>query len=167
MLRWLSVLGALALASAVASAQPGPAPRVSRARIEKGNLIVPVEIPVSREEIQDLEVEVMGVKQIRKVRVVIMEMKLVERARPVAGLKVYDLGGKEIDLETATRRLARTTPVLVSPDGRPIDPAYRRALNPGVLVLVLPPDRGGPVVPGGKLPPLDKGQPFKSPPNKE
>src|SRR5262245_4613710 len=106
MLRWLTVLGALAVVGvAAADERPfGPAPRVARVRIEKDSLILPTETKVDRETFRDVEVIVDGRKETRKVKVLISEMVLMEQARPVAGLKVYDLAGKEVDLATARRR---------------------------------------------------------------
>ncbi len=72
----------------------------------------------------------------------------VREERPVpfdAGdVRAFDTAGKQVDVKKLARLLAKETPVLVSADGRPVDPFYLRVVKDGTLVLVLPPGRHPP-----------------------
>ena len=48
-------------------------------------------------------------------------------------VKAFGTDGKEIDAKKLARLLAKETPVLVSADGKPIDPFYLRVVKEGTL----------------------------------
>lgn len=53
-------------------------------------------------------------------------------------VRAFDHEGKSVDAQTLEGRLEKFTPVLVSHNARPVDPAYFTMLKKGALVLVLP-----------------------------
>jgi hypothetical protein len=67
----------------------------------------------------------------------------------VDGLKVYNTAGKEVPRADALKALAGGGVVLVSEDGKPVNPAFLAKYREGTLVLVAPdlvlePDSYGP-----------------------
>jgi RNA polymerase sigma factor (sigma-70 family) len=52
---------------------------------------------------------------------------------------VYDLDGKRVEPRVLTAALTRETPVLVSTDGRKVDPYHLQLIKKGTLILVPPP----------------------------
>jgi hypothetical protein len=73
-------------------------------------------------------------------------------------VKVFDIGGKPIPKDVE-KLLAKKTLVLVSTDGRKVDPFYLRIIKEGTLVLVLSkplwdnPDGPSYYIPPGAIPP--------------
>lgn len=54
-------------------------------------------------------------------------------------VKIFSAAGKRIAPNSLADRLAKETPVLVTFDGRMVDPFYLQVINEGTLILVLPP----------------------------
>jgi hypothetical protein len=53
-------------------------------------------------------------------------------------VRVYNTQGMQVDPRDLPRLLEKMVPVLVSSDGRGVDPLYLRHAKPGTLVLILP-----------------------------
>lgn len=135
----LATLGAGASAEEAVKPPSGPQPHALLARMkEDGSLTlreavaVPVTRMVRKTVVQD------GVA--RAVVVQMTEFVTTFRLRTVAGKDVqgYDTSGKKVDADTVRRRLNKDTPVLISVDGKPVDPFYLKLIRPGTLVLVIP-----------------------------
>lgn len=56
----------------------------------------------------------------------------------VKELKVYNTAGKEVPKDDALKALAKGGVVVISGDGKPVDPGYLAAFREGTLVLVAP-----------------------------
>src|SRR5262249_34837110 len=70
------------------------------------------------------------------------------------GFRVFGLDGKAVHRKTLARLLARETPLLLSADGKPVDPFYLQVMKAGTLVLVLPRTEGAPaLLPEPAVPP--------------
>jgi RNA polymerase sigma factor (sigma-70 family) len=63
------------------------------------------------------------------------------KQRPIddKDVEVYGTDGKKIDAKKWHDLLKKETPVLVSSDGRKVDPLHLRLIKEGTLILVLPP----------------------------
>jgi hypothetical protein len=64
-------------------------------------------------------------------------------------VRFFDAAGKRIDLKDVLKRLTKATPVLISADGKEVDPFYLRLAREETVVIVSPelagPAMGGPV----------------------
>jgi hypothetical protein len=67
-------------------------------------------------------------------------------------VQVFDGTGKRLDPGQVRRLIKGETPVLMSSDGKAIDPFYLRALREDTLIIVVPP--------GVEVPPLPQREPF-------
>lgn len=54
------------------------------------------------------------------------------------GVEVYGTDGKRIDPKDVRKLIPRAMPVLVSADGKPVDPFYLRVAREGTPVIVVP-----------------------------
>ncbi len=129
----------LALTGRLAAQDPpkGSAPLIMTANVGKDGkpfIIRTTYRSVAREEVYEVNVNGQIEKRKRVVAVTIPVMTSLQL--DVAGLRVYDVDGKQLDANSL--KLTRATPVLVSADGRPVDPFYTRLARPGTLVLVVP-----------------------------
>jgi hypothetical protein len=64
-----------------------------------------------------------------------------ERRYPAADVEVYDTEGRRLTRKDAAGRLSKRKAVLVSADGREVDPFYLQVAREGTLVLVVKADR--------------------------
>jgi RNA polymerase sigma factor (sigma-70 family) len=77
----------------------------------------------------------------------------------------FDTSGKKVEAKDLTRRLRRKVTVLVSADGKPVDPLHLRLFKDGLLVLVVAPERqAGDKVAIGRPPAVPGGMPRNVPP---
>jgi hypothetical protein len=74
----------------------------------------------------------------------------VQRRWPIKDIQVFDHLGQAIDQKTWSRLLKKRTPVLVSADGRQVDPAHLIKVPRGTMVLVLPTSKKAPAKPQTK-----------------
>jgi hypothetical protein len=100
-----------------------------------------------------------------------VETRLVPQTREIRRtldnekVRFFDAAGKRIDLKDALKRLMKATPVLVSADGKEVDPFYLRLAREETLVVVSP-ELAGPAM-GGPVPvPLPAPPPPPPPPLK-
>src|SRR5262245_7238783 len=56
----------------------------------------------------------------------------------IKDIKATTAGGKRLDSDAAAKALASPRVVLISSDGKPVDPAYLKLCKPDTPVLVLP-----------------------------
>jgi hypothetical protein len=136
---------------------PPPAFRVVKMN-DKGDLVGTVTVPVTRYAVEKRQIEVFvnGMKEVREVAVpvAVTAMQTQTTVYSGKGLRASTADGKPVDAKALAARLARPTLVLVSADGRPVDPAYLRLLAKGTLVIVPGP------APASPLPaPLPPGRP--------
>jgi len=80
--------------------------------------------------------------------VTVLHHRMEQRVVRVMKARYYDTAGKEIEVDRAARLLSRPTVVLLSADGKPLDPYYLRTVKEGTLTVVRP-VQGVPAVPGG------------------
>jgi hypothetical protein len=107
--------------------------------------MVPVEVVI--------KVEVDGRVELRKA----VEHRKVQKQVQVQlrGVQLYSPDGRKLDPRDV--KLTGPTPVLVSSDGRPVDPFYTRLAREGTIIIVAP--DWDPNLPA----PRPKGEPFKDP----
>src|SRR5262249_39940422 len=123
---------------APAAAPKGPPPRIHNAAIEKGWLVIE-------------ETEVRYVVQTRQETVTINDQKVVQtktvtvpalvtqrRRVSLKGATFQDAGGTKYDHKEAAKLLAKFRPVVLSLDGKPVDPAYLKLLAKATIVIVGP-----------------------------
>jgi hypothetical protein len=128
----------------VADPTPEPAPAVPRgegpllvtAQVEDGKLVsrreVSVTVPVQVTE----KVNVNGAIETRTRTVYRTEKRAYAMEWDLKKATFQAAGGKKIDRETAYKLLAKPRPVAVSSDGKPVDPAWLKALAKSTLVIV-------------------------------
>jgi hypothetical protein len=117
----------------------GPAPRVMVARVSAdGHPVVVRQVIEAVPEIQKVEVKVNGQVEKRQVTVYRYVLREVEVRLNVDGVQVFEANGRRIDPADVAGRLKKATAVLVSADGKAVDPFYLRLARPGTLVVVAP-----------------------------
>jgi hypothetical protein len=123
----------------------GPPPRIVSASIDSEGGFQFVELTTKYVPQQRTrEVNVGG--QVQKVTetVTVPVTVMVQRKVDGENVEVYGVNGKKIEPEEVRKRAGKTLPVLVSSDGKPVDPFYLRLAREGTLVLVLS-AKAGPV----------------------
>jgi hypothetical protein len=135
----------------VPAAPTGPGPMLLNVQILDGKLVSKQEatvlVPVTTTE----KVNVNGRIQVRTVTAYRTEKRVSTREWDLKKATFRDAGGKKIDLDTATRLLARPRPVAMSADGKAIDPGWLKVLKKDTLVIVAP--QAAPANPPPPLPP--------------
>ncbi len=124
----------------------GPAPHIMTAQPDKNGrpaLIHTVARSVPGKRTIEVNVNGRVEKRIETVYVVVVNKEPFLRLDD-ASVRVYDVDGKQLDVKSI--KLTRATPVLVSADGRPVDPYYTRLARPGTLVIVQSQADGAPVI---------------------
>lgn len=106
---------------------------------------VPVAVRMTEKRTRQVTVSGRVVPVIEEVAV--LRYRLQQRTRRFTKARYYDTAGKEIDAGRAAKLLSRPTVVLVSSDGKPLDPYYLRTIKDGTL-LVVPPVTTAPLPPG-------------------
>jgi hypothetical protein len=77
---------------------------------------------------------------------------LLAEDHPLEEVQVYDTRGKAVSPKKLPGLLKGETFVLVSADGKPVDPLYLRLVKEGTLVFVLPAPPTPPPVPPAPAP---------------
>jgi hypothetical protein len=108
-------------------------------------------VPETRKEIRTRQVTVGGKTVPVQEEVNVLTYRMVLQTTRIMKARYYDTAGKEIDAGRAARLLSRPTVVLMSADGKPLDPYYLRTVKEGTLIVVRPMN-GGPFVPGVVVP---------------
>jgi hypothetical protein len=85
-------------------------------------------------------------------QVVVPVMKETMRKVAAKDVQAFDTRGKPLEAKDVAESLKKETIVLVSADGRPVDPFFLKIIKEGTVVLVLPPEKGDPTPPPGPPP---------------
>jgi uncharacterized membrane protein len=130
----------------------GPPPTWGTAVMKDGVLEITqgVAVPVMRKERRTRPVTVSGRVVNVVEEVVVTHHRLVQRIMKLPKVRYYDTAGKEIAAARAAKLLSRPTVVLMSADGKPLDPYYLRTVKEGTLIVVRPMVAApvGPIGPG-------------------
>ena len=126
----------------------GPPPSWATAVIKDGLLEITesVMVPQLREEIRQRIVTVGGKQVTIAEKVAVTQLVPIQRTMRIMKASYYDTAGKEIEAGRAAKLLNRPTVVLMSGDGKALDPYYLRTIKEGTLIVVRPmqPGPGGP-----------------------
>ncbi len=123
----------------------GPPPRIVSASIDSEGGFQFVEVATKYVPQQRAREVVVG-GQVQKVTETVMVpvTQMVQRKVESESVEVYGVDGKKIDPEEVRKLAGKTVPVLVSSDGKPVDPFFLRLAREGTLVLVLSAKGAGP-----------------------
>jgi hypothetical protein len=79
--------------------------------------------------------------------VTVTQLRCEQRTYRMKGesVKVYTAGGKEVNAKDLPDKLKQQTIVLLSHDGKKVDPFYLKIIKPDTLILVPPPPVLAPV----------------------
>jgi hypothetical protein len=131
----------------------GPAPKVMEILAGKdGPPYLLRTVTEYRAENRQSEVIINGRKEVRVQTVTVPVMRQVKIALDGKEVKVFGTDGKQIPAKELARRVKRPISVLVSADGKPVDPFYLRMVREETLIVVSPALVGGEAMPFG--PPL-------------
>ncbi len=112
---------------------PAPAPAAPQMAFT-----APPTLTVARVQNELVLLRTAALSQPLDVRPGLPEVTMAERVVPLAEVRAFTSKGKKVGLGALRKLLAEHRVVAVSVDGRPLHPAYLRALRPGTLVLVFP-----------------------------
>jgi RNA polymerase sigma factor (sigma-70 family) len=113
----------------------GPAPVMAFARVIDGGLVVVrtqtvAYVPVVTSLVRD------GTEQ--KVATYQVQRTETQRAYKAEELRAYGTDGERLGVKAMMRRLRQEVPVLLSADGREVDPLHLQLIKDGTVILVLP-----------------------------
>jgi len=134
----VALLAACLATEARGQGQPkGPPPRVMVTDVDATGqpFLRHVTQEVVPEERQ-VEVVVNGKAEVRKYVVHVPVLREVRVALDRAGVEVVGTDGKRIDPTDLPKLLRQPTPVLVSADGKKVDPFYLKIAREGTLIVV-------------------------------
>jgi hypothetical protein len=119
----------------------GPAPIHTVARVDRaGRLIVTTPVTVYKMEERKRVVN-RGGKEVEVTEFVrVPEVVLTTREVKNSQFQVFEAGGKKVEAKDLARRLTRWTPVLLSADGKKVDPFYLQVIKKGTPIILLPPE---------------------------
>jgi len=131
----------------------GPPPAYAIASMKDGKLQLQqtVLVPIARTETRQRVVNVGGRQQTLPYQVTVMSHQTQQRTSQVDRARFFDTAGKEIDATRAGKLLNREQVVLVSSDGKPLDPFYLKTVREGTLIVVRP-MMSAPAVPDERVP---------------
>jgi hypothetical protein len=93
-----------------------------------------VSVPVTRQRVVQKD----GRKLVETFTTYMIEQRQEEyRVKWDKTVRMYDTDGKPVDPKAVAKRLARETPVLLSADGKKVDPFYLQVMKKDTLVLVM------------------------------
>lgn len=135
---------AILLAALVsADVEPGPAPKARAlppmllvASASKGRIVsrreVVEAVPVTVTE----KVNVNGREEERTITKYVTQVRMVEQAWELKKVKAGTAGGKKLDAEAVEKRLGKAQAIIVSADGKEVDPVYLKLFDKDALVIV-------------------------------
>jgi hypothetical protein len=142
-----TLASAVLLLSAVAGA-PAPEPKESQGppptsvtvRLHDGLLRIERVVPVVEYVPETRTTEVVQGGRVMKVTttVLVPVSRHVVRTVTVAGARVYDLKGQEIEAKRLPEVLKQPRPALLSADGNPVAPAHLRDVPVDTLIVIVP-----------------------------
>jgi hypothetical protein len=142
----------------------GPPPKVMIASVDKdGPPYIKRTVVEYRTEKRQVEVITNGIKQLREEQVTIPILREEKVGLDGKEVQVFGTDGKLISAKEVSRRLKKATAVLVSCDGKPVDPFYVRIAREGTLIVVAPSLASTGPMPFPPLPPKEQ-PPEKEPP---
>jgi hypothetical protein len=125
----------------------GPAPFQALARVDRGLIVVRTKVRATS--------PIIGIHGSRwSGKVVGYEICSPTRTRSykIKKVRIYDTEGRKVKPKALPKLLRKTTPVLVSTDGKKVDPLHLRLVREGTLILILPQPKPRPK-PGNHVPP--------------
>jgi hypothetical protein len=129
------------LAAENASKLPtSPAPNHATARINKdGSLVLREGVFQTTYEYKEENLESKDGRVVRRrIQVPVTTMREVTRNIAAKDIQAYTTEGKKLDPRDLANFLKKDTPVLVSADGKKVDPYYLQVIKEGTIVLVVP-----------------------------
>jgi hypothetical protein len=137
----------------------GLPPIVASARYEKGEFILTQTFQVTTYRAVEVTIETGGKPERRTEYVPELKVEVRRSTWKYRDLQGYGRdGGEMLDEKTLCKRLAKERAVLLSVDGKLIDPFYLKMLTEDGVALVLPPKKAEP-----KPDPNGKGEPRTEP----
>jgi hypothetical protein len=116
----------------------GPQPRQALARVNNDQLILTEAQTVYVQQQRTVQEVVEGRVVQRTVTVAVPVVQTVEVKHALKDVRAFGTDGKKVEAKAVAEALDKRKPVLVSADGRPVDPFYLKIIKEGTLVLVLP-----------------------------
>jgi hypothetical protein len=116
----------------------GPPPAQVPVRIDKGQLVVPHVVQDARQETRTRTVNKDGQDRQEQYTATVPVLREELQRLNLSDVQAFDTTGKKIDPAQLPDLLSKETVVLVSTDGRPVDPFYLQIIKEGTLVLILP-----------------------------
>lgn len=119
----------------------GPPPTFALATVKDGKLMLMQSVQVRVKVTENVtETRTTADGRVQTVQVPVIVEKAIPQTvlRAVDKAKAFDTAGKEIDARRLAELLKTETVVLISADGKPLDPFYVRALKEGTVILALP-----------------------------
>jgi hypothetical protein len=138
----------LPVALAVCLAANAPPPLIVIASVKGGHLVVEErQIRFAQKQMTQTVTTADGRVEKRTVTVMVPESVLVQKKWELKKGALTDPEGKKLDADAVAKRLARPAPVVVSADGKKIDPSFLKVLKGDVIVFTGP-MVGAPPAPG-------------------
>jgi hypothetical protein len=117
----------------------GLPPQLASASIDdKGMISIQESFGGSEPMEMEIEVNKDGVKEKRKIVVKTTFFSMNKRSLEAKWVKAHDATGKDISAKNLSARLAKHTNLLVSVDGKEVDPYYLQLYKEGTVVLMPP-----------------------------
>jgi hypothetical protein len=115
------------------------APVLASAEVGKDGALA-VERLVHRFETVPVQEEVVvgGKKEVRTAYVTQQRLQIITEKYELKDVKAFDTEGKPIETAKLAELFQKSTPVLVSLDGKKVDPYYLQLFKEGTVTLVLP-----------------------------
>jgi hypothetical protein len=136
----------------------GPSPVIVSAQVDKeGRLVCFVDSIEYRPETRTAQVNVAGKLEQRNYTVMVPVMTK-SRTHSLDKATIAQVGGGKVDRKELAKLLEKPTLVVMSADGKPVDPAYLKVLRKNTLVIVVPSAASamkpaGLLMPAGPIPP--------------
>jgi hypothetical protein len=116
----------------------GPPPRIVSASIDsEGGFQLLESTTEYVQQQRQRTVVVGGQTQTVTETVMVPVMRMIQRKVDGENVEVCGVDGKKIDPDEVRKLAGKTLPVLVSSDGKPVDPFFLRLAREGTLVLVI------------------------------
>jgi len=166
----LAVAAALTLATPLLAGEVGEQPKgvppkVMTASVEKDGRVFLLHLIAEVRPLKEkVKILVNGQEQEVERTVYEQVMKQVKVYLDDKGVQVFGTDGKKIPAKEVAKGIKKPTAVLVSSDGKPVDPFYTRIAREGTLIVVAPSLATGAMPPGPVPPvPMPKDPPKEKP----
>jgi hypothetical protein len=144
----------------------GPPPQIRVVELDPGGRPLLLYYEMSYvPQLQEYTVNVGNRVEKRQRTVMVPVLRQVKVKLDAEGVRIRTVGGKRVEPRNLDAYVKGTTPVLVSSDGKDVDPFYLRLLRPDGLIVIAPELAAPPRVPAAPaLPGGDEKIPEKRPP---